>query len=90
MFTSTYLCETSYSEMKYAKDVYRNWLTDSQLDDLLRVAHKYLIFFQYIFKCYTKYTNVFLVFFLISVPFISTCVQDNILKYSMWPKSKKG
>jgi len=38
MFTSTYLCETSYSKMKYAKNVYRNRLTDSHLDDLLRVA----------------------------------------------------
>jgi len=38
MFTSTYLCEISYSKMKYAKNVYRNWLTDSHFDDLLRVA----------------------------------------------------
>ncbi|XP_025196338.1 zinc finger BED domain-containing protein 5-like [Melanaphis sacchari] len=38
MFTSTFLCETSYSKMKYAKNVYRNRLTDSHLDDLLRVA----------------------------------------------------
>jgi len=38
MFTSKYLCETSYSKMKYAKNVYRNRLTDSHLDDLLRVA----------------------------------------------------
>ena len=35
MFTSTYLCVTSYSKMKYAKNVYRNRLTDSHLDDLL-------------------------------------------------------
>jgi hypothetical protein len=38
MFISTYLCETSYSKMKYAKNVYRNRLNDSHLDDLLKVA----------------------------------------------------
>lgn len=38
LFTSTYLCESSYSKMKYAKNVYRNRLTDSHLDDILRVA----------------------------------------------------
>jgi len=37
-FTSTYLCELSYSKMKYSKNVYRNRLTYSHLDDLLRVA----------------------------------------------------
>jgi len=37
-FDDNGLCETSYSKMKYAKNVYRNWLTDSHLDDLLRVA----------------------------------------------------
>lgn len=38
LFASTYLCESSYSKMKYAKNVYRNRLTDSHLDDVLRVA----------------------------------------------------
>lgn len=38
LFASTYLCESSYSKMKYAKNVYRNRLTDSHLDDVLRVS----------------------------------------------------
>lgn len=38
LFASTYLCESSYSRMKYAKNVYRSRLTDSHLDDVLRVA----------------------------------------------------
>lgn len=38
LFASTYLCESSYSKMKYAKNVYRSRLTDSHLDDVLRVA----------------------------------------------------
>lgn len=38
LFTSTYLCESSYSKMKYAKNVYRNRLTNEHLDALLRVA----------------------------------------------------
>jgi len=38
LFISTYLCESTYSKMKYAKNVYRNGLTDSRLNDLLRVA----------------------------------------------------
>ncbi|XP_023212740.1 general transcription factor II-I repeat domain-containing protein 2-like [Centruroides sculpturatus] len=38
LFASTYLCETSYSKMKYAKNIYRNRLTDSHLDAVLRVA----------------------------------------------------
>jgi len=38
LFASTYLCESSYSKMKYMKNAYRNRLTDSHLDDLLRVA----------------------------------------------------
>lgn len=38
LFASTYLCESSYSKMKFAKNIYRNRLTDSHLDDVLRVA----------------------------------------------------
>lgn len=38
LFASTYLCESSYSKMKYAKNIYRSRLTDSHLDDVLRVA----------------------------------------------------
>lgn len=37
-FGSTYVCESSFSKMKYTKSVYRNKLTDSHLDDIIRVA----------------------------------------------------
>ncbi|XP_071053567.1 EPM2A-interacting protein 1-like [Onthophagus taurus] len=38
LFASTYICEPSFSKMKYAKNIYRNRLTDSHLDDVLRIA----------------------------------------------------
>ncbi|XP_025421055.1 uncharacterized protein LOC112691116 [Sipha flava] len=58
MFTSTFLCETSYSKMKYAKNVYRNRLTDSHLDDLLRVAcSKYKPDLSKIVKELSQYQN---------------------------------
>lgn len=37
-FGSTYVCESSFSKMKYTKNVYRNKLTDSHLDDIIRIA----------------------------------------------------
>lgn len=37
-FGSTYVCASSFSKMKYTKNVYRNKLTDSHLDDVIRVA----------------------------------------------------
>ncbi|XP_028170983.1 general transcription factor II-I repeat domain-containing protein 2-like [Ostrinia furnacalis] len=37
-FGSTYLCESSFSKMKYIKNLYRNKLTDSHLDDVIRLA----------------------------------------------------
>ncbi|XP_025411815.1 uncharacterized protein LOC112684477 [Sipha flava] len=58
MFTSTFLCETSYSKMKYAKNVYRNRLTDSHLDDLLRIAcSKYKPDLSKIVKELSQYQN---------------------------------
>jgi len=38
MFASNYLCESSFSKMKYAKNVYRNRITDAHLDAVLRIA----------------------------------------------------
>ncbi|XP_022127415.2 general transcription factor II-I repeat domain-containing protein 2-like [Pieris rapae] len=38
LFATTYICESSYSKMKYAKNVYRSRLTDPHLDDVLRIA----------------------------------------------------
>lgn len=37
-FGSRYLCESSFSKMKYIKNLYRNKLTDSHLDDVIRLA----------------------------------------------------
>lgn len=37
IFASPYFCEISCTKMKYAKNIYRNQLTDLNLDDLLRV-----------------------------------------------------
>lgn len=34
LFASKYLSEQSYSKTKYAKNIYRNWHTDSYLDDI--------------------------------------------------------
>lgn len=38
LFGSTFVCESSFSRMKYAKNIYRNKLTDSHLDDVIRLA----------------------------------------------------
>ena len=37
-FGSTFMCESSFSKMKYTKNVYRNKLTDSHLDDVIMLA----------------------------------------------------
>lgn len=38
MFSSTYLCEASFSSMKVIKNKYRNRLTDEHLDNCIRMA----------------------------------------------------
>lgn len=38
MFSSTYLCEVSFSSMKFIKNKYRNRLTDEHLDNCIRMA----------------------------------------------------
>ena len=38
MFTSTYVCEQTFSVMKRAKPVLRNRLTDDHLDSVLRLS----------------------------------------------------
>lgn len=38
MFSSTYLCEASFSSMKFIKSKYRNRLTDEHLDNCIRMA----------------------------------------------------
>ena len=38
MFSSTYLCEASFSSMKFIKNKYRNRLTDEHLDNCIRMA----------------------------------------------------
>lgn len=39
IITSINLYESSYSKMKYAKNMYQNLLTDSHLDDLLACSN---------------------------------------------------
>ncbi|CAK1596116.1 unnamed protein product [Parnassius mnemosyne] len=39
LFGSTYVYKSSFSKMKYIKTVYRNKLTDSHLDDVIRTAY---------------------------------------------------
>jgi hypothetical protein len=38
LFSSTYLCESSFSNMKFIKNKYRNRLTDEHLDNCIRMA----------------------------------------------------
>lgn len=38
MFGSTYICESTFSSMKFIKSTHRNRLTDNHLQDLLKVA----------------------------------------------------
>lgn len=38
VYSSRYLCESPYSKVKYAKNLYRNRLIHSYLDDILRLA----------------------------------------------------
>lgn len=38
MFGSTYICESSFSKMNFLKNKYRSRLTDSHLEDSLRIA----------------------------------------------------
>lgn len=38
MFSPTYLCEASFSSMKFIKNKYRNTLTDEHLNNCIRMA----------------------------------------------------
>lgn len=38
MFGSTYICEKGFSDMKYIKSKYRNSISDSKLEEIIRIS----------------------------------------------------